>query len=407
MGQYFFLSYARGDDDPWKKKFFDLLSAEVRAHAGLGRHERVGFFDTSTIEPGTEWPDELATALSQAHTFIALMAPRYFKSVNCGQEWSVFDGRLDQHRTAQGSRPPSLIPVMWMAGTEVHPVAARLQYPQIGLDQNDRPIGLRDLMRQGRYRDRKYQFIAELARTIVSLHDDHPLPPPVEKPVLRLVPNAFAVAVAPTPRESVEVRQAVKHVHFVVSAGNREEMSPVRSELGAYGNHDHSWAPYHPDPRTSVSDLASGLAMQRDFGAEVASTDGITDRLESAVRNNQIVVLLLDAWSSQLQDQRLALQRYDENSGPTTAVLAPWNPAIAENQSHWAQLDLECRRLLPRNVTRPDQEMFRLGIPSPESFGQCLEEVLEEAWSRVITRGHIYRIPQGEIRFDRPFLENP
>lgn len=406
MGQYFFLSYARGDDDAWMKKFFDLLSAEVRLRAGLGRSERVGFFDTSSLEPGTEWSDELAGALSQTATFVALMAPRYFKSVNCGQEWSVFDGRLEQHRSLRGSRPPALIPVLWMAGTDVHPVAAKLQYPQIGLDQHGRGVGMRDLMRLGRYRDRKFRFISELAAMIVALHDKQTLPAPKERPVMRRVPNAFELA-GPAEHRSIDGRPAAKHVHFVVSAGSREEMSPVRSQLEAYGKHQCSWAPYYPDPLTSVSDLASGLATQRDFGSEVAGTEGIVARLQSALKNNQIVVLLLDAWSSRLPGHREALQEYDEVSGPTTAVLAPWNPVIAENQSNWAALDLECKRLLSRNVTRPDQEMFRLGIPSPESFGQCLEEVLEEAWNRVITKGHVYRVPEGATRFDRPVLEGP
>ena len=74
---YFFLSYARGDEDDLVRQFFNDLSVEVRVRAGLHRDAEVGFIDTRT-RAGTVRSLEIADALARCRSFIALLSPRYF-----------------------------------------------------------------------------------------------------------------------------------------------------------------------------------------------------------------------------------------------------------------------------------------------------------------------------------------
>jgi hypothetical protein len=72
---YFFLSYARGDDDIFVKRFYQDLCGEVRVLVGTARDEEVGFLDNYNIEPGHHWPQALVTALAECASFLALYAP--------------------------------------------------------------------------------------------------------------------------------------------------------------------------------------------------------------------------------------------------------------------------------------------------------------------------------------------
>ncbi|MFB9356850.1 TIR domain-containing protein, partial [Actinoplanes nipponensis] len=90
---YFFLSYARGRDDVYVHQFFQDLSQEVRALAGLGPEAEVGFLDHRSIQPGDVWPETLVDALSRCQAFLALCSPAYFLSEPCGREWAIFAER--------------------------------------------------------------------------------------------------------------------------------------------------------------------------------------------------------------------------------------------------------------------------------------------------------------------------
>jgi hypothetical protein len=112
---YFFLSYARGDDDVSVQRFFHDLSAEVRAHAGLSAGEEVGFFDVHSLEVGAAWSSRLVDALSRCQSFIALVSPRYLISEPCGREWMIFAERLRRYEREVGVSPSVLLPLLWLA----------------------------------------------------------------------------------------------------------------------------------------------------------------------------------------------------------------------------------------------------------------------------------------------------
>jgi hypothetical protein len=112
----YLLSYARKDamigeppqPDPHFDTFVRRLDQRVRQITGSS-----GFVDRADIQPGQEWPDELAEALRTAHTMVCLYSPAYFQGGYCGKEMQVFlDRRQNYIRANAGKRPANIIPVL-------------------------------------------------------------------------------------------------------------------------------------------------------------------------------------------------------------------------------------------------------------------------------------------------------
>nr|WP_230416267.1 TIR-like protein FxsC [Micromonospora tarapacensis] len=187
---YFYLSYARGDEDALVQRFYEDLSADVRLVAGLPQDAVVGFVDRSV--PGERWPERLADALSTCRTFVALSTPRYYRSDVCGREWAFFSRRLEQ---AWGDRQQvaarALVPLPWIPTDpgRIPEVARRYRYGK-PFTVLDRAMGVRQLMRLQRYRDDYREFLFELATNIAEIAHELPVPAALDVS-FQSVPNAF------------------------------------------------------------------------------------------------------------------------------------------------------------------------------------------------------------------------
>ncbi len=192
---YFFLSYARADinDGPYLKTFFTDLRHEVRTRCGLNADE-VGFLDTTSIQAGQAWSDELANALGKSRTFVAICSRTFFASEYCGREWQVFSDRL--RATAD---LPALLPVIWTPLRPPPTILARLQYNHEDLGACYAANGLRYLLQLKRNHDEYQEFLVALAERIVHLAEESPLPPMRKAPDFHLVRNAFGPAAPPDP----------------------------------------------------------------------------------------------------------------------------------------------------------------------------------------------------------------
>lgn len=408
---YFFLSYAREDDDHFVQKFYRDLCNEVRLHAGVPRDQEVGFLDTRSIEVGAAWSQRLMTAISESRSFLALCSPRYFVSEPCGREWQLFTDRMRQYERATGLRPPALIPVLWLPPRRMHPVAAAIQYHSDAFGDAYRRDGMRQLMRLQRNHDAYLESLSALASQIVETADTHDMPPGATDLPFEHLPSAFhqptANSAPPQRLPADTIAVGSQYVHFVIAAPSRSELPPARTEIGYYGDSPVDWAPYRPKLPASISEYARSVAAKRSFDSRAVTLDELSACIELAMRHNQVVVLLVDAWATRVTRQRRALAEYGEREEPlseqNTAVMVPWSHDDAETMRYGPELSDALRRIFYKRVAGGEDVMYRSSILTHHAFDADLQAVLEVARNNVFVHGRVYRVPPGPLS-ERPIL---
>ncbi|MEV6690320.1 TIR-like protein FxsC [Micromonospora sp. NPDC051196] len=411
---YFFLSYARGDEDTLVQRFYEDLSAEVRLIAGLSRDVRVGFVDR-TILVGERWPQRLVEALSTCRSFLALMTPRYFQSRTCGQEWQLFadrTARFENHRRVDTSL---LKPLMWIPAQpgRIHPVAQPLQYTSDSLGDLYQRLGVRQLMRLHRHRDDYHTFLFELATQIVSSVEANPLPEQRRPIDLQAIESAFHSNRVTGPDGSIAIATGTDPtsamlVHFIIAASDRDEMRGVRDDLTVYGDDPLQWAPYRPPMPQPLIDYAREIAADHSYHSTVVQVDRLSHSADLAARYNQILVLIVDAWLTRLPERRQALIEHASalnNSRTTTAVLIPSSREDPETREHWHALSRACREIFDDLTS--DDELYRSNIITHRAFEEMLPEVLEVARNRVFRLGSVHRPPDRLTDTTPPRLDGP
>jgi FxsC-like protein len=404
---YFFLSYARGDDRDSIEKFFRDLSAEVRTHAGLPLDTVVGFLDVH-VDVGTRWSRALMQALRQCQTFIALVSPRYLRSEPCGREWTVFDNRLNQ---SGGQDVPALIPLLWLPPPQLPEVVSARQYRNHTMpDAYDR-TGLRQIIRLQRHHDDYLDMLNDLARQIVSIATTRAVPTSSQEPDFDEIPSAFHAASAGDTTAGVAAHQ----VEFVVAAPTRRdlglrEMASIQRDPQYYGERAQEWAPYRPGLDSPVADFARAIAIETEFHAVITDLGDPVADADQTHADNQIVVLLVDLWSTELRAHRRALARFDEVSSdadePVAAIMVPANHDDQQTQLHLERLLGSLKAIFVRRSAQGHDVTFRTNILSHQSFDADLRVVLERSRNRAFKTGTVYRKPPGPTR-RRPILGGP
>jgi FxsC-like protein len=413
---YFFLSYARGDEDDLVRQFFSDLSLEVRVRAGLPKTEEVGFVDAQ-LKVGMRWSSQLVNAISTCRSFVALTSPRYFLSVPCGQEWQVFADRSERYEAQTGVDPAGLKPLVWVPPVpphQLHPTVARLQYVSQALGETYQRSGIRQLLRLQRHQDAYREFLFELAGDLVEQAERHQIPPSTTYVDLEGVPSVFHHTPAgrhdPINGARAAPAAGALTVHFVIAAPTRDRADSVRTVIDYYGARPQDWAPYLPAAPNAIAEYALNLAADRSVHSRVAGISELGHLVEQATRRNQIVVLLLDPWLTALPESVRILTMYSrtqesEGRDPTTAVLIPGNQDDAETRQAWRPLSEACRRIF-RGLA-DDDELYRSNIRSYESFVQELPATVEVAVNRTFGTGQVLRRAVGEVSRDRPTLDIP
>src|SRR5579863_10363618 len=131
MAHLFFFSYARlnatyPEDAELIRKFFKDLEASVQQALGVNYP---AFLDTTNIETGNDWNEDLSGAAATSPVATALYSPSYFVSKFCGREFQVF---LDRHRKLAPQpgekRAPPIVPIIWIKTISMPGVATSIQY---------------------------------------------------------------------------------------------------------------------------------------------------------------------------------------------------------------------------------------------------------------------------------------
>jgi len=398
---YFFLSYARGDEDDLVGRFYQDLCVDVRLLAGESKNSTVGFLDR-TIQVGEHWSDRLAEALARCGSFVALMTPRYFSSVVCGQEWQVFSERLSHYEAVSRVDSSLLKPLVWLPvpSHRMPSVAESIQHSSGMLGETYERLGIRQLMRLQRHKDDYHQFLFDLAEQIVTSVQAHPLPSDRAEVDITRSDSAFHPQ-----RTSAPLTNPLA-IHFVVAAGTRSVMAQLRERLNYYGKAPLDWAPYHPSLPAPLGDHAHRIAVTYSYESKVAGLEDLTERAAHAKRHNQIIVLLVDAWANRLPDALEALSAYcSADSVPTTAVMIPASTDDLETGHHWPALSQAWRRVFDRLAF--DDQLYRPAIGSHRGFEVDLPAVLTVATNRVYKSGHVYRPPDDSVSTEHPIVDGP
>nr|WP_221382476.1 TIR-like protein FxsC [Actinoplanes polyasparticus] len=406
---YFFLSYARGDDQHWVNQFFDNLSAEVRSHAGLPANRAVGFLDME-MPVGERWSQALMTALDTCRTFVALISPRYLISEACGREWAVFDDRL---RTLEDrgplAHPPPLLPLLWLPPTQLpHTVVAR-QYLNHGMpDVYDRG-GLRQMMRLTRHRDDYLELLDRLARQIVACaHSGQPMPGSRAVTSFHQVRSAFL----DDPRPPA-VTSPASRVEFVVAAPALADLAwqllpGVTRDPRFYGNEPRHWAPFRPTVDAPIADRAQAVALEHQFHSVITDLDTVHTRIDENGTGERIVILLIDLWITGVLRHRSLLAQFDTDSTtPSFApVLVTANDGDEQTHTHLDRLLATLSEVFFQRMHARSDVTFRSVILSPQSFDADLGVVLERSRNRVLRTGSARRSTTTN-HGERPILRGP
>jgi FxsC-like protein len=192
-------------------------------------------------------------------------------------------------------------------------------------------------------------------------------------------------------------------------AARRQELADggVRTVLEGYGEEKGmEWSPYHPKLRDEIGLLVNDVTLGEGFLYTYDDVDDqLVARLDEAKRRNKIVLLVVDAWTLNLEPYRARMREVDGRSFYNTAILVPWNPEDPETAAKRPELQLLLEStFLERAMTR---DQFADGIESVEALKNELKVALTRARMRVINAATVLKRVQGEKTVAKPVVAGP
>jgi FxsC-like protein len=372
---YFFLSYAHtprhdqgevDDPDYWVTQLFGDLCRKLREILDLPQGVRPGFMDRE-LRPGKEWPPALAGALAACRVFVPLYSRRYFTSVHCGKEWSVFARRMEGYQGKAEDRTRFIVPALWVPVRGPFPEKA-VQYQPAGFSETYADLGFYGVMKLTRYRHEYENAVGLLAKQIVEASTGtragKPLPPgPVESYLQ--VENAFDEADA-------------------TGDGERRVLLTV-----ATPDTPRRWNPYPDESSRPLAEEAADLATSLGFLPEVGGLAEHAEELRRA-RPTRAMVLIVDPRSVTVPESRKILKEIDDADRPWISVVVGWNPKTTGDVD---VLKTALERALPHKlVDGPAASVLAIkGVPTLADFGTVVPTVLraaERSFLRQASRAH-------------------
>jgi FxsC-like protein len=264
--------------------------------------------------------------------------------------------------------------------------------------------GLEFLMRLvERHHDDYQEFLIKLARRLIDVAEQHPLPPLAVCPPLKTVKNAFAPGpppVAPAGAPAVPAGAAAastlancgpSFAHFVFVAGQRQELQGVRSALDAYDKEGRLWKPYLPAVDKPVALFTQRAATDVDLQHEVLPlSNALIGQLDLADETNTIVVVIVDPWTLNVQSYQDYMKSYDKRNLVSCAVLIVWNPDDQEDVLTPQQLQQKVRETFKNSLT--NQGLYvRETISSAGDLSAALVSAIVDIRRRLDARAKLFR----------------
>jgi FxsC-like protein len=419
---YFFFSYARADaqdNEPLLARFLTDLETEIRTRTPLREASR-GFRDITRIDLGEPWPDALGQALQFSRVFLALYSPSYFTSEYCGKEWTAFAERCRLHAQGSGvARPHLILPIVWspvqLADYPLSPEVCDVHHDRVEFGDVYRQRGLRRLILL--HPDQYRQFVMEFGEYLVGLVKRHELPPSAALPDLKALPSAFhrppeEGEPPPPPPRRVKRDLGPSHVKFVILAGCADELERVRRRSEAYAADGRGWQPYLPESHETVAFLAQQAAVRERLSSDfIYPGEGFLDQLIEARDCRNLLVVLADPWSLELEPYRSCARDYDNLDFPTGTVLILWNSQDPETQEREQALRERIDETFPYKATAPQigpgkRWAFLGAVLSSKDLAQNLGRVLHKIKEALIKQAPARKVI-GTREIAMPVLAGP
>jgi FxsC-like protein len=381
-----FVSYSRADRlDAYVQQFVDDLRRELSLAAGVAPEAAV-FFDTDSIPMAAEWEPTIRAALCSSKTCVSLCSANYFDSPFCGREYKVFMDRRSEHARRNPGRDSDIIfPLIWIPTEEPIPQSvSQFQYSHATLPVAYQTQGLRHLMKLNKYADEYTEFLAAFVRKIMGAQrlnlPDLPYLPPMSS-----IEDVFSHIPAANPGER---RRGPNRTYFVFCAANNDEMEASGQNADGYGETGWDWAPYGSYVGVLAQDLTTRLVLryeEMEIGAELLS------EMQSAERNKEIVIVILDARTMNIPRYARALERYDEQYFINSAVIVPWNRPDVEGRSAGHELLERLNQHFPRKLVQPPLAHYWQGVSDEDELKKTLEAAVNIVRMNVLALGRVER----------------
>ncbi|MFD7229558.1 TIR-like protein FxsC [Streptomyces sp. NPDC059881] len=396
VGPYFFLSYARIDDsDAYVQQFYDDLCTQIIELSDGTAQVPIGFRDNSSIRIGEHWSEQLEIALAGCHSMVALYSPAYFRSAWCSREAGVMMRRAGEYfaRTRRGSS--ALIPVLWHP-VEVPQEVGHIQYLTDGFGSWYADVGLQRLLQRAPTGEDYTGAVRLIAQRVLDVVHGEDLPVPEEPLRLAREPLSFQPRTEPTRPGST--------VQFFVAAGSSESVPGHRRGAPYYGQAGLDWNPYHPQEEYPLYQQAQRLVTAQGYGTayrEVGS--GLNRQLNQAWRDDQVTILLVDAWSAPEPPYRQPLEQFDRTEHPATGVLVPCHPREERDREElWSRVGDVFERKSSRGV---HDRQFQLRVCF-DDFKKALGRMVSAAQNNLIRKRTAVVAP-GDDGDDGPVAARP
>jgi len=345
MSYWYFMSYARFDKSQLLIKFHQDLCEQVLLQEYMPP-EDAGFFDGDAIKLGDPWKQDLATALGTSRVLVGLCSPAYSNSEYCGKEFQIFLERQEAYiRSAERAEKvvdPALrviFPILWGPPRAEFPDAVKaLQYTDDEFPAIYSEQGLQLLMNRSNLADDYAEFVRVLATRLVAAGRSHVMPRLETVLPIEEVRDAFKRPGLAASAPRAKGAGSSKWANFVFVAARSEELEGLKAGVEGYGG-GAEWQPYWPDDEDPVFLMAQDAVNKlKLFIRELPLSGNLKQDLSDAERNNEIVMIIVDAWSIQLPQYSELIGMYDRITLLNCALLVPVNEAEPETAQKRDQL---------------------------------------------------------------------
>lgn len=382
-----FLSYSRGSGASYAKQFAEDLAGDLRELHSFTKDEEPVFFDQTEIHPGSNWTERLETGLKTSKIMVCLLAEHYFQSEYCGKEFQVFLERRDQHKAANAldETPELIVPALWVPekflGSEIPHFVSEIQYATKEWGKDYWKEGLLQLIKNEKYSTQYKDFRHQLAMHLLEVSEKHSLQDLVPLPDIKVVQSAFVSRVP----NAVVSSDDGGWVQFVYVVATQQEARLFTKQIAGYDARGGPfWKPYLPPVENSIGVITQPVASSEGFVSKVLpTTKPLLDYIDAAQKGDNLLIILLDCWSLELERYRNWINPYDTKICANCEILIPLNGKDPQTSSKKSEIENLLMKTFPQRAVTFGLESVGVRVEGEEDLRKRLAEKIQEVRARI------------------------